>query len=85
MHATIYGRGQMVIPAQARKQARIDKGDVVSVRLEGDGRLLLVRLEKPKLSHNKVRIIHRKGKHPVGSIGHPISHDQIEAALAEFP
>ena len=24
MHATIYGRGQMVIPAKARKEARID-------------------------------------------------------------
>jgi AbrB family looped-hinge helix DNA binding protein len=44
MHATIYGRGQMVIPAKARKEARIDTGDVVSVQPEGDGRLLLVRL-----------------------------------------
>ena len=41
MHATIYGRGQMVIPAKARKEARIDTGDVVNVLPEGDGRLVL--------------------------------------------
>ena len=40
MHATIYGRGQMVIPARARKEARIDSGDVVNVLPEGDGRLV---------------------------------------------
>jgi AbrB family looped-hinge helix DNA binding protein len=85
MHATIYGRGQMVIPARARKEARIDKGDVVSVQPEGDGRLVLVRLEKPVPRHNQVRIIRRKGKHPLGSIGRPVSEDQINEALVEFP
>jgi hypothetical protein len=29
MHATIYGRGQMVIPADARREAGIGQGDVV--------------------------------------------------------
>ncbi len=48
MHATIYGRGQMVIPAQARKEAGIGQGDVVEVKPEGDGRIVLVRLERPK-------------------------------------
>jgi AbrB family looped-hinge helix DNA binding protein len=85
MHATIYGRGQMVIPAKARKEARIDKGDVVSVQPEGDGRLVLIRLEKPVPKHNPVRIILRRGKHPLGSIGRPVSEDQISEALAQFP
>ena len=48
MTAHIYNRGQMVIPAKARKEARIGEGDVVSVQIQGDGRLLLVRLEIPK-------------------------------------
>jgi bifunctional DNA-binding transcriptional regulator/antitoxin component of YhaV-PrlF toxin-antitoxin module len=38
----------MVIPSQARKRARIDRGDRLDVQIEGDGRILLVRLERPK-------------------------------------
>ena len=38
----------MVIPAQARKQARIAQGDGLNVQIDGDGRLVLVRLERPK-------------------------------------
>ena len=76
----------MVIPAKARQQARIDKGDVVSVRPEGDGRILLVRLERPKeQAAAKTKIIYRKGKHPVGDIGRPISRAEIQEALTEFP
>src|SRR5436190_9787834 len=86
MHATIYGRGQMVIPAKARKEARIDTGDVVNVLPEGDGRLLLVRMERPKRKpRNKVRIIRRKGKHSLLSIGRPISREEIFKALEQFP
>jgi AbrB family looped-hinge helix DNA binding protein len=86
MHATIYGRGQMVIPAKARKEARIDTGDVVNVLPEGDGRLLLVRMERPKPKpRNKVRIVRRKGKHSLLSIGRPISREEIFKALEQFP
>ena len=86
MHATIYGRGQMVIPARARKEARIGTGDVVSVQPEGDGRILLIRLERPAHSKPiKARIIHRKGKHPVGDIGRPITYQEIKEALTDFP
>ena len=86
MHATIYGRGQMVIPAQARKEARIDTGDVVNVVPEGDGRLVLLRMEQPKpKSRNKVRIIRRKGKHPLLSIGRRILREEIFKALEQFP
>ncbi len=85
MHATIYGRGQMVIPAKARKEARIDKGDVVLVEPEGDGRILLIRLERPNHAPVKVKVIHRRGKHPVGDIGRPITRDEIKNALADFP
>ena len=86
MNATIYGRGQMVIPARARKEARINTGDVVSVQPEGDGRILLVRLERPKeMAPAKSRIVHRKGRHPVGDLGRAITREEIKAALAEFP
>jgi AbrB family looped-hinge helix DNA binding protein len=86
MTATVYNRGQMVIPAQARKQARIGQGDLLNVQIQGDGRLLLVRLERPKETPAaKVRIIRRKGKHPVGDIGRPITREEIKTALADFP
>ena len=86
MTATVYNRGQMVIPAQARKQARIGQGDLLNVQIQGDGRLLLVRLERPREPRpNKVKIIARKGKHPVGDIGRPITREEIKAALADFP
>jgi AbrB family looped-hinge helix DNA binding protein len=86
MHATIYGRGQMVIPARARKEARIDSGDVVDVLPEGDGRLVLVRMERPKpASKNRVRIIRRKGKHPLLSIRRKVSREEIFKALEHFP
>ena len=84
MHATIYGRGQMVIPAAARKKARIDTGDVVNVLPEADGRLVLVRMERPK-PRNKVRIIRRKGKHSLLSIRRRISREEIFKALEQFP
>jgi AbrB family looped-hinge helix DNA binding protein len=85
MHATVYGRGQMVIPADARKQAGIRKGDVLSVQPEGEGRLLLVRLEKPDYHPRQVRITHRKGTHPTGTVGRPIDTQEVKALLADFP
>ena len=62
MHATIYGRGQMVIPAKARKEARIDTGDVVNVLPEGDGRLVLVQMEQPKNQERRTRFGSFAGK-----------------------
>ena len=86
MRAVVYGRGQMVIPAQARKQARIDQGDVLNVQIDGDGRLVLVRLERPKdVPPVPVTIRQRKGRHPVGDIGRPITREEIKAAWTEFP
>ncbi len=76
----------MVIPARARKEARIGCGDVVAVEAEADGRIVLTRLERPKRRGPvKARIIYRKGKHPVGDIGRPITREEIKAALADFP
>lgn len=86
MHATVYGRGQMVIPAKARKEAHIETGDVVNVSAEGDGRLVLVRLERPKPKpKNKAQIIRRRGKHPLLSIGRAVSRDEVLKALEQFP
>jgi AbrB family looped-hinge helix DNA binding protein len=86
MHATIYGRGQMVIPARARKEARLGTGDVVSVQPQGDGRIVLVRLERPKdPAPIEAKIIHRKGKLPVGDIGRPIDPDAVLRAVRDFP
>ena len=86
MNATIYGRGQMVIPAAARKEARLGQGDVVRVETQGDGRILLIRLERPRPQRPvKPKIVYRKGKHPVGDIGRPITREEIKEALADFP
>ena len=86
MHATIYGRGQMVIPAKARKEARIGKGDIVDVQIECDGRIVLVRMEKPKPSpRGKVRLIRRKGKHAILVGGPRLSSKQVREALSDFP
>jgi AbrB family looped-hinge helix DNA binding protein len=85
MHATIYGRGQMVIPAQARKEAGIAQGDIVAVKAEGDGRIVLVRLERPKQATPiKARITYRKGTHAVGSTGRPITSAQVLNLLSEL-
>jgi AbrB family looped-hinge helix DNA binding protein len=87
MHATIYGRGQMVIPARARKQARIASGDVVSVQPEGDGRIMLIRLEKPKsvARPSKAKLRYRKNSHAVIVGGRKPTDQELRSALAEFP
>ena len=86
MNATIYGRGQMVIPIKARKQARIQTGDVVSVQPEGDGRIVLVRLERAKqLPPVKAKFIKRKGQHTVASTGRTITSEQVRSLLNELP
>jgi AbrB family looped-hinge helix DNA binding protein len=85
MNATIYGRGQMVIPAKARKVAGIDTGDVVSVEPEGDGRLLLVRLEKPALHTHPIRLVRRKGRHSILTGGPAVTTEQVGAALSSLP
>jgi bifunctional DNA-binding transcriptional regulator/antitoxin component of YhaV-PrlF toxin-antitoxin module len=56
----------MVIPARARKEAGLSQGDVFSVQIQGDGRILLARLEKPgEPGLAKARLLRRKGTHPV--------------------
>jgi AbrB family looped-hinge helix DNA binding protein len=85
MNATIYGRGQMVIPSRARKEARIGPGDVVAVEPDGDGRIVLTRLEKPRHATRKIKMQPRKGTHAVGTAGRPISSAQVRALLADFP
>jgi bifunctional DNA-binding transcriptional regulator/antitoxin component of YhaV-PrlF toxin-antitoxin module len=75
----------MVIPVKARKEAGIDQGDVVLVEPEGDGRIVLTRLEKPRASRQKIRIRYRKGTHPVASAGKTITTEQIKALLSDFP
>jgi AbrB family looped-hinge helix DNA binding protein len=75
----------MVIPAKARKEAGIGPGDVVSVEPEGDGRILLIRLEKPKHKPAKVTIRYRKGTHAVATANRPITSEQVRASLRDFP
>jgi bifunctional DNA-binding transcriptional regulator/antitoxin component of YhaV-PrlF toxin-antitoxin module len=76
----------MVIPAKARKEARLSQGDVLSVEIQGDGRILLVRLEKPKESKlAKARLLHRKGTHPVLVGSRAPTYQELKAALADFP
>ena len=86
MIATLYNRGQMVIPAKARKEARLSQGDVLSVQIEGDGRILLVRLERPKETKPaKARLQHRKGTHPVLVGTRKPTEQELKDALADFP
>ena len=84
MNATIYGRGQMAIRARARKEAGIKQGDVVHVQPEGDGRIVLQRLERPKETPAKVKITRRKGRHSVASSGRPITSEQGRALINEL-
>jgi AbrB family looped-hinge helix DNA binding protein len=85
MNATIYGRGQMVIPARARKEARITTGDVLSVHTEGDGKILLVRLERPKSAPKaRVKVTARKGSHSVASFGRSITSAQLRQLLNDL-
>ncbi len=86
MTATLYNRGQMVIPAKARKQAGLAQGDVLSVEIQGEGRLLLVRLEKanePKPAN--ARLLRRRGTHPVLIGTRKPTPEELKTALAEFP
>jgi bifunctional DNA-binding transcriptional regulator/antitoxin component of YhaV-PrlF toxin-antitoxin module len=75
----------MVIPVKARKGAGIGEGDVLAVEVQGDGKLLLVRLDRPRAFQPiKARIIHRKGKHSVGDTGQIITTAQVKALLNEL-
>ena len=85
MNATIYGRGQMVIPAKARKQAGIDTGDIVSVEPEGDGRLVLVRLERPNPRQHQIHLLRRKGRHSILTGGPTVAMEQVRASLSGLP
>ena len=54
----------MVIPAKARELAGIAQGDIVEVNAEGDGRLVLVRLERSgEAKPIKAKITYRRGRH----------------------
>jgi bifunctional DNA-binding transcriptional regulator/antitoxin component of YhaV-PrlF toxin-antitoxin module len=76
----------MVIPAKARKEAGLQTGDVVSVRSEGSGRIVLDRLDPRKEANPpKAKVIRRKGRHSVGDLGRPITREEIKKALASFP
>ena len=77
----------MVIPARARAEARIGQGDVVLVEPEGDGRIVLIRLERPKPRQPaKARLMPRKGKYPVLVGGPRVTRQQIRQILNdEFP
>ena len=87
MTAHIYGRGQMVIPSKARKEAGISTGDVVLVEPNGNGRILLIRLERPEpRKHTNARLIRRRGKHPVIRGAPSVGTEQIHRILRdEFP
>ena len=75
-----------MIPAKARKQARLSQGDVLSVEIQGDGRILLVRLERREKSKPaKARLLRRKGRHPVLIGTREPTDQELKAALADFP
>ena len=61
------------------------KGDVVSVEPDGDGRLILVRLEKPNPVPAKIRIVRRKGRHAVGVTEQLVAVGEVQKFIDEFP
>ena len=74
----------MVIPAKVRKEAGIGQGGVVEVKLEGDGRIVLVRMKRPKKSAPvKPKIAYRKGTHAVASTRTSITSAQVRNLLSE--
>ena len=74
----------MVIPAKVRKEAGIGQGDIVEVKPEGDGRIVLVRMERPKKAVPvKPKITYRKGTHAVGSTRRSITSEQVRNLLSE--
>jgi bifunctional DNA-binding transcriptional regulator/antitoxin component of YhaV-PrlF toxin-antitoxin module len=76
----------MVIPVKARKQAGIGQGDVLLVEPQGDGRIVLVRLERPAAAKPaSARLVHRKGTHPVIVGSRKVSEEELREALAELP
>jgi SpoVT / AbrB like domain. len=77
----------MVIPSKARKEAGIETGDVVLVEPNGDGRILLTRLERPKTrTHANARLVRRKGRHSVIAGTPNVSLEQINRILRDrFP
>jgi len=86
MTTRVTAKGQMVIPAKVRKEAGISQGDVLDVKLQGDGRLLVIRLSKPpEPLPPKPRIVYRKGKHAVLKGGRKLTNEQIRALIQEFP
>ena len=74
----------MVIPAEARREAGIGQGDVVEVRPEGNGRIVLIRMERPKEpGPASPRIRRRRGAHAVGTVGRAITSEEVRNLLSE--
>ena len=75
----------MVIPAEARREAGIGQGDVVEVRPEGNGRIVLIRMERSEASAPaSPRIRKRRGAHAVGFMGRPITSDDVRKLLSQL-
>lgn len=75
----------MVIPARARRLARISGGDRLEVFPDGEGRIVLVRLDRPhRAGPPQAKIVRRKGCSVVVGARVP-NEDEIRQALAEFP
>jgi AbrB family looped-hinge helix DNA binding protein len=88
MTTRVGAKGQMVIPAKVRKAARIGPGDVLDVVLQPDGRLLVARLERPAPPRSTLpatKLLRRKGKHALLSMGRPLTDEEVRAALEDFP
>lgn len=74
-----------MIPAEARREAGIGQGDVVEVKPDGNGRIVLIRMERPKEpGAASPRIRHRRGAHAVGLMGRSITSDEIRKLLNEL-
>jgi hypothetical protein len=50
-----------------------------------DGRLILERCEAPKSRSAPIRILRRKGKHKVGISAVPVSNEDVQEFINQFP
>ena len=84
MTITMYGRGQMVIPAKLRKLNGYRSGDVFSIESADSDTVVLHRLKKAEAKPSKVKFYRDDQGVQVFSIGRPLDMDELKKALEEL-
>ena len=78
----------MTVVADSKKRVTIrlaKPGDRFDVRVAGDGKFLLTRLEPVRDRHPAKVRIEKRGRYSVGVLDHAISEEAIREILSDFP